>query len=192
MKNTILVSIVAILIVAGGLYFTLHSSQSDGELRTDVSKWKTYKDSEFGFSIKYPPQYAIETNVVASGTVWGSRSLLTIYDTANTSTYEFHVGPGSLTLQKQPVTANGKIYHTIQEYKESGVADSMIQGIPKPIGELIMVNGVQALKYHFPAGDATDTSSDSYIFIKNDLIYQFGFNSDDPYKEKMLNSITWQ
>ena len=187
MKKIILIVALAVLIVGGGVYYFARPHAAD------TSAWKTYHSAEFGFSIKYPPQYKAQEDPVATSTTWGMRTLVTIYDPTDTSTYEFHVGlGGGVVLQKQPIVADGEIYHTIAEYQESGTAAQMVQGVADPDGTLVTVNGVQALMYNFPAGDATDGSVDEYIFIKNDLIYYVSFSGADPNEKEMLQSISWQ
>ena len=98
----------------------------------------------------------------------------------------------TVDLQKQPVTADGKIYHTIAEYQQSGAAAEMMQGVTNPNGNIVSVNGTQTLLYHIPPADSTGIGGDSYLFIHNDLIYQVGINPDNPLAIQMLNSINWQ
>ena len=187
MKKIIPIVVIALLVIGSAVYYFTRPRAADS------SAWKTYHSAEFGFSIKYPPQYKAQEDPVATSTTWGMRTLVTIYDPNDTSTYEFHVGlGGGVVLQKQPIVADGEIYHTIAEYQESGTAAQMVQGVADPDGTLVTVNGVQALMYTFPAGDATDGSVDEYIFINNDLFYYVSFNTADPYKKQMLESITWQ
>jgi hypothetical protein len=45
------------------------------EFYADMSSWKTYIDPSTGFTITYPPQYAIEVNPPPP-TAWASRTLL--------------------------------------------------------------------------------------------------------------------
>ncbi len=159
---------------------------------TDQAAWKTYTDPDTGFSISYPSQYAVQGSTVASGTPWGSRTLLSIYDPSNTSRGEFDIGPASVVLVKQPVGANDAIYHTIADYQSSGAAAVGVQGVADPSGRLISVNGMQALYYRFPAGDATDAPVDEYVFIHDDLIYRVALNADDQSEQGMLTSIKWR
>ncbi len=95
------------------------------------------------------------------------------------------------TLQKQPITASGKIYHTIAEYQSSGTAAQMIQGASNPNGQLVGIeSGEQALFYPLPANPDTGTDPiDSFTFIKNDLIYSVSFDANDPNERAMLESI---
>ncbi len=171
------------------------------EFFADNSDWKTYTDPSTGFSMKYPPQYSIDAHVPQPLTAddgppmygWGTRTLLQIYNPASTSTGEFTIGPVQVTLQKQPITASGKIYHTIAEYQSSGTAAQMIQGASNPNGQLVGIeSGEQALFYPLPANPDTGTDPiDSFTFIKNDLIYSVSFDANDPNERAMLESIAW-
>lgn len=179
-------ALIAVVVVVAALVFV----RSSGPMPDVI--WKVYTDSETGFSISYPPQYAIDVSGVASGTPWGSRSFLSIYDPSDTSRDEFHIGPAGVLLIKQPTEADGVIYHTIADYKRSGAADRSIQGASSFKGLLVTVNGMQALAYHFPEGGATDAPIDEYFFIKDDLIYHVAFNALDPNTPRMLDSVAWR
>jgi hypothetical protein len=178
------------LVVAWAATATL--SRPPAAPSTDQAAWQTYTDPGTGFSISYPPQYAVYVSTVASGTPWGSRTLLSIYNPSNTSRGEFDIGPASVVLVKQPVGADGAIYHAIADYQSSGAAAVGMQGVPDPNGELTSVNGMQALIYHFPEGDATDAPVDEYVFMHDDLIYRVALNANDPSEQGMLASITWR
>lgn len=198
MKKILLIAIVVLIIIASGLYFATHkrseNMQPATQNQTDILAWKTYQNTEFGFSIKYPSPYVVKEDVVATGTPWGSRSLLSIYDISNTSytaASEFDPIAIHITLQRQPVLANGEIYHTVAEYQRSGAAAQMVQGAPNPNGELVMVNGVEALKYYFPPVDVVGVSTEAYFFIKNNLIYEVSLIADNPDGKAMLQSIAW-
>lgn len=184
------------MMVVGCVYFIPHkyltSSSPVIEIQSDISTWKTYRSEEYGFSIKYPPKYVVEGGFVATSTPWVWTSFMTIYDSRKTLTGEFARTPVQVTLQRQPVKYKGRIFHTITEYYKSGVQDQMIQGFQAPTGKLVTVNGVQAITYHYLPGDAGGGASDSYYFIKNDLIYEFSFDASDPNEKEILESISWQ
>lgn len=197
MKKILSIALTTI-IIGGGIYYFTHSKNltSRPETQTiDTSTWKTYENAEFGFSIKYPPSYVVQEDSVATGVPWTSRGLVTI---SRSDTPPQSVRPTSgivsaqVTLQRQPVIANGKIYHTVAEYQKSGTAAQLMPEAPSPNGELVTVNSVQALAYHLPPGDIVAISSDSYFFIKNDIVYEISFSGDDPNGKAMLQSITWQ
>lgn len=98
----------------------------------------------------------------------------------------------TVNLLRQPVAlAGGKTYHTVAEYQQSGIAGKMVQGATNPNGDIVTVNGAQALLYHFPPSDMTGIAGDSYFFVKNDLIYEVGVNPSDPYNNEILQSISW-
>ena len=172
------------------------------EFYAGTNGWKTYTDPSTGFTMQYPPQYSIDAHAPQPLTAddgpplygWGSRTLLQIYNPTSTSTGEFAIGPVQVTLQKQPVTASGKIYDTIVAYQSSGTAAQMVQGAPNPNGDLMTIqSGEQGLFYSSPADiDTGADPSDSFTFIKNDLIYEVSFDANDPNEQAMLESIAWQ
>lgn len=184
--------LLVILLALLGLYYVFTRPVTPEASTTATTTWKTYSDPDTGFTINYPSMYVVDTPAAPTGIQWGSRTLITISDPASTSTARYKAVPAEVLLIRQPVTASGTIYHTIADYQKSGTAAKMVQGVANPNGELVTVNGTQALMYHFPAGDATDISGDSYFFIKNDLIYEVGFNSVEPFKQEMLGSISWK
>lgn len=197
MKKILLIAIVVLIIITGGIYFATHkrseNMQPAIQNQTDISAWKTYQNTEFGFSIKYPPQYVVKEDVVATGTPWGSRGLLTISRTDELPQgLTWKLSTVQVTLQRQPVLANREIYHTVSEYQRSGAAAQMVQGALNPDGELVTVSGAQALMYRFPPGDIMETpSTEVYFFIRNDLIYKVGLIVGDPGGKAMLQSIAW-
>jgi hypothetical protein len=154
-------------------------------------QWEIYIDADTGFTFKYPSQYIVEAQPAPTGE-WGSRTLLTLDDKPKIKPTSVPRGiPMTVGVQKQSVVASGKIYHTIAEYQQSGRAAMMVQGVSNPNGELVTVNGSQALLYHYPRSDMTGLTTDGYFFIKDDLIYDVGMNPDDQYKNEILQSISW-
>src|ERR1700754_2224634 len=137
MQRRWLLALVVLVLVAAAL---LLLGQKNIE-PADTATWNNFTDPDTGFSISYPLVYAVDVSEVATGTTWGSRSMLSIYDPSDKSMYEFHVGPASVILQRQPTEADGAIYHTIAEYAQSGAADRSIQGLSPPKGQLVSVNG---------------------------------------------------
>lgn len=199
MKKITIIAIVVALVAAGGVYFVLHKNSDNvptTQTKTDISTWKIYQNKEFGFSIKYPPQYVVKEDIVATGTPWGSRGLLTISrfedKSPQTMAPKFHVVSVQVTLQRQPVVASGQVFHTIVEFQKSGYPDLVVQGVPDPVGKLVIVNGVQALAYHTLPGDVVEVPGDIYFFIKDNLVYEFSFDASDPNEKTMLESIIWQ
>lgn len=195
MKKNIIIFL-AVALVVGGAYFVIHKVSINNvhvsESLSDISTWETYHNTEYGFSIKYPPKYVVEEGLIATSTPWAWRSLMTIFDSTKTLAGEFARAPVQVSLEKQPVKYKGQVFHTIDEYYKSRVLDEMIQGLEKPTGKLVVVNGIKSITYHYLPGDAEEVSSDVYYFIKNDLIYEFSFDASDLYQKGMLGSITWQ
>ncbi|OYV63745.1 MAG: hypothetical protein B7X03_00695 [Parcubacteria group bacterium 21-58-10] len=100
--------------------------------------------------------------------------------------------PLEVDIQRQPVSfANGKIFHSVTEFQQSGVPAKLMQGFTNPNGDLVTVNGTPALLFHAPRSDYTGALTDSYYFIKDDLIYEVAVNIDDSYAQKMIESISW-
>ncbi|HWA92088.1 MAG TPA: hypothetical protein VG889_18760 [Rhizomicrobium sp.] len=190
MQRGWLLALAVFLLIAAVVAITL-SRQSAAPSDTG-SAWKSYTDADTGFTISYPSQYAVDAHEVASGTPWGSHTLLNIYDPSATPSGEFGIGPASVVLVKQPTEADGKIYHEVADYDQSGAADRSIQGISPPKGKRLTVGGKEALFYHFPPGDASDASVDEYVFIHDDLIYRVSLDAADPGAQRMLASIAWR
>ena len=199
MKKVLSIVVLIVLVIVGGIYYfsNTHSPESvpqtQQNLQTQASStnFKMFTDLETGFTISYPSLYTLRASPAPTN-AWASRSLLTI---SNNSTSASNAPSSALTvgLQKQPVEANGKIYHTIADYQQSGVAAHMAQGATNPKGELVTVNGTQALLFHFPSSESTGFGpADSYSFIKDDLVYEVGVNPSDSNQERMLQSISWK
>lgn len=200
MKKIFPIAVVTVLVAVSGTYFVLNknSATSLGEVQesSDISTWKTYQNKEYGFSINLPRQYVVKEEVIATSTEWGSRGLVVV------SRFEDKTPPAvrptygivsvQVNLQRQPVVASGQIFHNVADFYKSGYPDLVTQGIPDPVGRLVVVNGTQLLTYHTFPGDTGDYSGDIYFFIKDDLIYEFSFDAADPNEKMMLESITWQ
>ena len=193
-RTVITVLIVGIAIIACALivwksgFRTISNAPT---ARTAQVEWKTYTNPDTGFTISYPSQYVIDASPAPTGD-WGSRSLLIVDDTPNSTSTKPRAVPMTVGLQKQPIVANGEIYHSVAEYQQSGAAAQVGQGSPNPNGELTTVNGTSALLYHIPPADSTGIGADEYIFIHNDLLYEVGINPSDPFAVKILDSVRWQ
>lgn len=199
MNKKLIITVVAVLLLgAAGFYFFCNKQATTESqvLSTTTPQvpgtWKTYQNQKLGFSIKYPPQYSIEVSPLPAplptGEDWASADFISIFDPKDTSTREFHIIPVHIFLQKQPVNDQGKTYHTAGEYIQSG--EFTENGASNPKGELVTVNGEEAVHYKFPM-DAEDAPTDGYYFIKDDLIYQVFLKANDPYQEQILQSITF-
>lgn len=195
-KTTILIVVITVvLLVIGGICILLNNKvdTEDWIVPTTTTQtqesWKEYRNQELEFSIKYPPQYAIEASPLPTSDEWASTDFISIFDPKDTSKYEFHVIPAHIVLQRQPVTDQGKVYRTISDYVRSG--EFMESGALNPEGEIERINGEEVVHYKFPQGDAEDAPIDTYYFIKNDLIYQVFLNANDPYREQILQNISF-
>jgi hypothetical protein len=193
-KNIILIAIVVLAVLACGFaVWKLHNAKvPSNQQLNDAYPLNVFTDPATGFTIKYPVQYFLKSQPLPAGE-WNYRTLLTIDDNPDALQ---NMAPRALPLevdiQRQPATfANGKVFHTVAEFQQSGVAAKLIQGITNPNGDLVTVNGTQALVFHSPRSDYTGALTDSYYFIKDDLIYEVAVNLDDPYAQKMIESISW-
>ncbi|MCK9351281.1 MAG: hypothetical protein WCT49_00015 [Candidatus Paceibacterota bacterium] len=152
-----------------------------------TDNWKIYQYENLGFTIKYPPQYSIRENSNISEPTWGSISFLSIYDPKDTSTYEFHVVPVHIALEKQSLIDGGKIYHTIDELILSGARRL------DPKAEFVLVNGLKSIHTRFDNKDgkegAEDAPIEEYIFIKNDILYYFFLNANNQYNDAIIQSV---
>ena len=159
---------------------------------SDVNPLNVFTDPVTGFTIKYPPLYFLKAQSVPTSE-WNYRTLLTIDDNPDApQTMSPHALPLEVDIQRQPVSfAKGKIFHSITELQQSGVLAKLMQGVTNPNGDLVTVNGTPALLFHAPRSDYTGDLTDSYYFIKNDLIYEVAVNVDDSYAQKMVESISW-
>jgi hypothetical protein len=187
-----LVGVVVVLCAFGAWVLGQVQLRADDGPPISISDWNTYTDPDTGFSISFPQHYSAQQHLIATDTPWGTRTLVSIDPALGTSTNEFHIEAAQVILERQPIVASGEIFHTIAAYRQSGVAAQMVQGATEPDGALVKVNAMQALEYHFPAGDASDVAHDAYFFIRDDLIYEVDLSSSDPYEGGMLNSIMWR
>jgi hypothetical protein len=167
------------------------SSQS-ADKRAGTAGWKTYVDARTGFSINYPATYALDTSSEPPDLTWGSRALLTIHRPDDLAHSEFHMPAVSVVLQRQPVAADGIIYHNVAEFTRSGAAAQIVNGASNAEGDLLAVNSRQAVLFDLPPGDANDTHQHEYFFIDNDLIYEIGVDADDPYANEMISTMGWK
>src|SRR4051794_15359064 len=81
MKKVIAVVGFIVLVGVTGLYLASQERADTEQMpsNVDTSTWQAYSDPETGFSIKYPPQYYLEADAVATNIPWVGRGLLTIY-----------------------------------------------------------------------------------------------------------------
>lgn len=154
---------------------------------TDTSNWKTYENQEFGFSIKYPPNYSTRENPLElNDPSWDNMGLLDIFGTTKN---EF--GGSSVVavyLQKQPIVSGGVVYHTARDYMQR-----FYLGARKdPTAELVSINGVEAVRHQLSQGYAEDDRYPTYYFVRDDLIYQVVLNENDPNHDAIIQSVKFQ
>ncbi|MCX6718687.1 MAG: hypothetical protein NTY81_03770 [Candidatus Staskawiczbacteria bacterium] len=131
------------------------SSQKTNQIQTQTAGWKTYTNSQYGFSIKYPADK------------WSL----------------FVETPEGKTLHWMQISAIGEpngVPIGLDLYIQSGNIDSWLSNKATHTRETVYINGLRAEKFYFGRDPKTDTSA-TYILEKNNLVYVidiFSFNSD--------------
>lgn len=192
-KTIIAVSVLVAIGVCGALIIGIggnHMPSKPSPIGT--SGWMNYSEPFTGFSMEYPPTYKVEASAVATNTPWTTQELLTISAPSVQSPTEFGVPTVHVTLIRQPVISGGTIYHSAEEYQQSGVPQQMVTGATNPSGTIVELNSGDAVEFSFPKGDATDTGFEDYYLIHNDLIFEVALNDNDPLEQAILNSIQWR
>ncbi len=185
-KTISIIIVIAVLVLTGGIFMRRPTQRTNhGDTPTN---WKMYQNNEFGFSIKYPSQYYVNQLQEPTVTMWGRRKYLGIFDPKDSSTYEFHVIPARVNIARQPLIYNGQVYHSVEEYIQSGFAEG---GDSRSAGELVTVQGMRAVHFRFRHAipSQEDAPHEQYLFIKNDLIYEVDLKTNDPYREEILQSF---
>lgn len=180
--KTLPIILIAVLALAIGIYyFTANRQTNQAQI---AITWTTYINTQYGFTIKYPSVYSIYELPEPIMTKISRFKYLSIVDPKDTSTYEPHVVPAAVAIIKQPMVFDGKVYHNLEEYIQAGFA----QGPPK--GELVSVNGINALHFHYRAASMQeDAPFERYVIIRNDVIYQIDLKTDDPFRDEFLHSF---
>lgn len=84
---------------------------------------------------------------------------------------------------------DGKVYHNLKEYIKAGFGQGGGGG-GRSEGELVFINGVNALHFHNRAAYMQeDAPFEEYVIIRNVLIYQIDLKTDDPFREEFLRSF---
>lgn len=165
----------------------LHFTPIIPQTTISTDDWEIYQNEKFGFKVKYPPQYSIKTNSRLDEVDWKSATFLSIFDPKDTSGYEFHVIPVHVVLDKQPLIHGGEVYHTIDDFIQSGV-----QKIDAKKTDFVLINGMKTVHYQFEQDGAPDAPTEEYIFIKNDLLYRVFLNANNPYRDAIIQSVELQ
>lgn len=188
------IAFVCLAVLAGAfVVWELHDrTASNAQQLNDAYPLNVFTDPTTGFTIKYPVLYFLKAQPAPAGE-WNYRTLLTIDDDPDApQTMAPRPLPLEVDIQRQPVSfTNGRVFHSVAEFQQSGVPAKLIQGMINPNGDLVTVNGTSALLFHAPRSDYTGALADSYYFIKDDLIYEVAVNLDDPYAQKMIESVSW-
>lgn len=210
MKKTLFLTVSALVLIGVGLGVYTTQQKRSGEVPlnsvTNANKniqekgtssdsssnsaaWKTYRNEKLGFQIQYPNIYVVTENPVFATTVddprWKEMDFLSIIDPGDTSNYEFHVIPAHIVLERQPLTATGPVYKSVDELVQNGVL-----GLPKG-ASVLTINGRKVAYAHSQPGTAEDAPSDMYVFMQNKLLYFVFINTQNPYAKQMLDSINF-
>ena len=142
-----------------------------------TASWKIYQNQEFGLKMKYPPQYSVDDNSSINNPKWTQMNLLAVYDPTKPSSKAGFPTILNVTLEKQSsVFSKGELYHTIDDFITG------YYGNKSSAYEFISTkNGVRVAHY-----------LSEYIFMKNDLIYEFQFDSKSPYIDDIIQSVEFR
>ena len=75
-------------------------------LTSDINKWSTYRNEQFGFSVKYPPGWGV-TNEEFPGDVW----FIGFWQSPHDSIFGFSIGRDSLAIKTAKETKDGSPPH---------------------------------------------------------------------------------
>jgi len=73
--SVIIATIVAVvLIIGGGEYFAVKNQtrKNHGQSGTNTSEWKTYRNDQFGFEVKYPALWKVGTGISSNYSIYSS------------------------------------------------------------------------------------------------------------------------
>jgi len=151
----------------------------------DAHPLNVFTDPATGFTIEYPVLYFLKAQPAPAGE-WNYRTLLTIDDNPDApQTMLPRALPLQIDIQRQPVSfANGKVFHSVAEFQQSGVPAKLIQGMTNPNGDLVTVNGatttatstlyaydgdhlLATVSQTLENGSATGTSTTQYVHTDN-------------------------
>jgi hypothetical protein len=137
--KTFPIILIAVLALAIGIYYFAANRQINQAPITLT----TYRNNQYGFTIKYPSVYSIDELSEPIMTKYNRSKFFSVVDPKDTSTYEFHVVPAAVAIIKQPY-----VYHNLEEYVQAGFGQG---GDSRSKGELVSINGVDALHFHYRA-----------------------------------------
>jgi hypothetical protein len=188
--KTLAIILIAVLALAIGIYYFTAGSVRQIDRAHIAIIWATYRNNQYGFTINYPSIYSIVELREPITTKYNRHKFINIVDTKDTSTYEFHVVPAAIAIIK------GNVYHNLEEYIHAGFGQG---GDDRTEGELVSINGVNALHFHYRTVSwpfnwqvfnwQEDAPFERYVIIRNDLIYQIDLKTDDPFRDEFLRSF---
>ncbi len=181
--TTIVVVIVGLLGALGWFVYSSQNSKSDkeqtGTSQTQTETLKEEKNTEFGFSYKYPDESDWETffikadsqmyttgervnntgvNYISCGETCGSAFAFSVYAKGTSA------DPGSSWGEKQ---MNGNSYYKLSSKKD------------------VTKNGVTGTRWEYTPGDSKSAKIVYYYFAKGNLSYVFTINSNGSIADKV-------
>lgn len=184
MKALALILIAVLALAIGIYYFTASSVRQIDRAHIAITR-ATYRNNQYRFTINYPSIYSIVALREPIKTNSGRYKFVSIVDPKDTSTYEFHVVPAAVAI------ITGYTFNNLEEYIHAGFGQG---GDKRSAGELVSINGIDALHFHYrmvswPFNWQEDAPFERYVIIRNRLIYQIDLKTDDPFRDEFLRSF---
>ena len=168
---------------------------------TDYTGWQTYHDDQSGMTIKYPPGYQLEDEVMRFKADHPEVDVAQMSFSAGLEIYKTQDLDGSVrdkildtSTEKQPLVWHGTVYTSIQDYYKSNKYYHF-ENVP---GELVSLNGQDAIYVPIPShpndgpgAGAMIPASENYYILKNDHIINISILADSPYHDGILQSIVF-
>lgn len=133
-KDKIAIAVALVAMLAGGGYWYWRSNihqapppilvsqtqQPTNPAKPDISTWKTYRNEQYGFEVKYPPHWAWSGIIESSSEVF----VCFMDKKYNFEGGECRGGP-SFSLQDAPFSAGNKVKESRVSQIENGQAEEM-------------------------------------------------------------------
>lgn len=158
----VVIAIIVVVMIIGLAWYFLKKPSSNSS-----SKWQTYSDATFNFSVKFPPDTSVTTKEAKGFTV--------SFPDANSTKY----------LKQISVSRDTNTLAATVELAKKGIP----QGSEIASTSNITVNNQPAVKWLLKKS-GSDTSQEIMIFVvKNSLLYVIGSNTTDTNFDTFLSSF---
>src|SRR3989338_5411933 len=162
MNPKIIIGVIVIVLIAGGLYFIVdkksekpNQQTSTDDINSTTANWKTYKNDQYGFEIKYPNDYEITKLVIGGAEVDESGELrgeiktqigLRNTDNDNRKDYPFIIIslPGDKSMGS--LNPNAKTLTDYQKDYTSYLSSRSGWKVAIEVNEHKIINGIESLK----------------------------------------------